>query len=159
MWQMACLSLLRGGWSWWVGVDARWDHAVHHTGLWQYLFLGPLPSLFASPHFRMWIESGCLQLQTEAEFNAGIEQVWGKGRVRRDPKATWCNYLLCFPFYNFWLGWEKWEINSLTSALRTIPECLLIRDLVIPHVFSEHLWTIAREMHPHSKSFCPLCCF
>lgn len=28
----------------------------------------------------------------------------GKGGVRRDPKAAWCNYLLLFPFYSFWLG-------------------------------------------------------
>lgn len=81
-----CLSsLLRSGW---VGEDARWDHAVSHMGLWPYLFMGPLPALFASPHFRMWIESGCLQLQTEAEFIARIEQVvWGKGRNEKRPQS------------------------------------------------------------------------
>lgn len=83
----------------------------------------------------------------------------GKGGMRRDPKAAWGNCLLLFPFYNFWLGWVKGEINSLTSALRTLPECLSIRAPLIPSLFSEHLWTVVREMHPHSKSFCLVCCF
>lgn len=155
-----CLSwLLRGGWSRWVGEDARWDHAVHHMGLWPYLFLGPLPSLFASFYFGRWIESGCLQLQTEAEFNAGIEQVvWRKGRSEKRPQSCLVQLpSVVFPFYNLWLGWEKWEINSLTSALRTLPECLLIRAPLMPSVFSEHLWRSSLKILLSSVLFLKVC--